>query len=116
VTPVHIALPGGAVEGRTEDISEGGLLVIARDAFEPSVRVVVRFALPIEGRVVSCPAHLRWARSARPDDSDGAHALGLEFIDPPLPIRESVARYVQLMADHQSGKAESAGAGVQARG
>jgi serine/threonine-protein kinase len=99
VTPVRITLPDGAIDGRTEDISEGGMLVICRDPCPTNVRVTVRFALPIEGHIVECTAHLRWARSARPDETDGPRALGLEFVEPSAEIRSSVARYTQLMGE-----------------
>jgi eukaryotic-like serine/threonine-protein kinase len=97
VTPVHVILPRGSVDGRSEDISEGGLLVITRQGCEPNQRSTVRFALPIEGRVVSCDADVRWVRAARPDASDGARALGLEFVEPPAALRASIARYVEAM-------------------
>ncbi len=98
-TPVRIALPNGSIDGRSEDISEGGMLVICRQPCEANVRVTVRFALPIEGCVVSCDAHLRWVRCARPDATDGPRALGLEFIDVPEETRASIARYTELMGD-----------------
>lgn len=97
VTPVHVVLSRGSVDGRTEDISEGGLLVITRQHCEPSQRVTVRFALPIEGRVVSCEADLRWVRAARPDAVDGARAIGLEFVEPSPALRASIKRYVEAM-------------------
>jgi hypothetical protein len=100
VTPVRIALPDdGAVDGRTEDISEGGMLVICREACPTNVQVKVRFALPIEGHIVSCDAHLRWVRSARPNETDGPRALGLEFIAPPPEVQKSIARYTRLMGE-----------------
>jgi len=97
VTPVHVVLPRGSVDGRSEDISEGGLLVITRQRCEPNQRATVRFALPIEGRVVSCDADVRWVRAARPDASDGARAIGLEFVETTPALRASIARYVEAM-------------------
>jgi len=100
VTPLRIVFPeGDYVDGRTEDISEGGLLVICRSACPSDVRVELRFALPVEGTIVTCAAHLRWVRSARPDAIDGPRALGLEFVNPPAELRASIARYVDLMGD-----------------
>jgi eukaryotic-like serine/threonine-protein kinase len=97
VTPVSVTLPTGTVDGRTEDISEGGLLVVCNERCAANVAATVRFALPIEGLVVTCKAHLRWVRSARPGATEGPRALGLEFIDAPADVRASVARYVALM-------------------
>jgi serine/threonine protein kinase len=99
VTPIRITLPEGGIDGRTEDISVGGMLVICREPCKVDVRVTVRFALPIEGHIVACDAHLRWARSARPDEADGPRALGLEFIEPTPELQASIARYTQLMGE-----------------
>ena len=99
VTPVSLAVAGGTVDGRTEDISEGGLLVITRQACEANQRAKVRFASPIEGRVVTCDAHVRWVRAAPPEVANGARAIGLEFIDPSVEICASIARYVAAMGE-----------------
>jgi serine/threonine protein kinase len=96
-TPVHIVLPKGSVDGRSEDISEGGLLVITRQSCEPNQRATVRFALPIEGQVASCEADVRWVRAARPGTTDGARAIGLEFVAPPAAVLSSIRRYVAAM-------------------
>jgi serine/threonine protein kinase len=99
VTPVNLVLKGGAIDGRTEDISEGGLLVITRHPCEPNQIATVRFASPIEGRVVSCQVHVRWVRAARPEVAQGARAIGLEFIEPAPEVCASIARYVAAMGD-----------------
>jgi serine/threonine protein kinase len=99
VTPVSVVVGGGTVDGRTEDISEGGLLVITRQACEANQRAKVRFASPIEGRVVTCEAHVRWVRAAPPEVANGARAIGLEFIDASPEIRASIARYVAAMGE-----------------
>lgn len=100
-TPVHLVLKGGGLDGRTEDISEGGLLVIARATCEARQRVGVRFALPMEGRVVSLEADVRWVRLANPAIPDGMRAIGLEFVDAPPALVASVQRYVALMTRAQ---------------
>ncbi len=99
VTPVNLLLKGGAIDGRTEDISEGGLLVITRHPCEPDQRATIRFASPIEGKVVTCDVHLRWVRAARPEMAQGARAIGVEFIDPAPEVRASIARYVAAMGE-----------------
>jgi serine/threonine-protein kinase len=96
-TPVHVVLAQGSIDGRSEDISEGGLLVITRHPCEPNQRATVRFALPIEGHVASCQADIRWVRAARPGATDGARAIGLEFVEPSAAIRGSIKRYVEAM-------------------
>jgi serine/threonine protein kinase len=99
-TPVQIQLQSGAsIDGRSEDISEGGMLIICRDMAEAGGIATVRFALPIEGKIVACQGHVRWVRAARPDEPQGPRAIGLEFIDLPSSMRASITRYVGLMGE-----------------
>ena len=75
VTPVRIQCANGtSLEGRSEDISVGGLLVLAPQAFGQEEHVSVRFALPITGKLLEVPAIARWVKKAR-----GTGAIGLEF-------------------------------------
>jgi serine/threonine protein kinase len=97
-TPVQVQLEDGrSIDGRSEDVSEGGMLVICRDMASAGGIATVRFALPIEGKVVAFQAHVRWVRAARPNEPQGPRAIGLEFIDVPEGMRASIARYVTLM-------------------
>jgi serine/threonine protein kinase len=98
-TPVHITHEKWAIDGRTEDISGGGMLVICREPCEAGGLATVRFALPIGGRVVSCQAHVRWVRAARPNEPQGPRAVGLEFVDVTDEIRLSISSYVALMGE-----------------
>jgi serine/threonine protein kinase len=76
VTPTRILRAnGGTLEGRSEDISVGGLLVLAPQAFDQEERVTVRFALPITGKLLEAPAIARWVKNA----ARGTGAVGLEF-------------------------------------
>lgn len=101
-TPVHIVRQSGAVDGRSEDISEGGMLVLTRADFAPDERVAVRFALPMEGKIVSVDAHVRWSHGAPGQKDAPMHAQGLEFVDLPPAARVSVAQYVRLMSSNPS--------------
>ncbi len=75
VTPVRILRANGTtLDGRSEDISVGGLLVLAPQSFGQEERVKVRFALPITGKLLEIPAIARWVKMAR-----GTGAVGLEF-------------------------------------
>jgi len=75
VTPVRILCANGtSLDGRSEDISAGGLLVLAPQAFGQEESVRVRFALPITGKLTDVPATARWVKKAR-----GTGAIGLEF-------------------------------------
>ena len=98
-TPVRLLLSNGVLDGRAEDISEGGVLVLSEATCSPGQRVALRFALPMEGKVVSVEADVRWVRAASGVDARGLRAIGLEFISVPEPVRASVARYVELMTE-----------------
>ena len=77
VTPARILRANGlTLEGRSEDISVGGLLVLAPQAFEHAEQVRVHFALPITGKLLEVPATARWVKSA----ARGSGAVGLEFV------------------------------------
>ncbi len=99
-TPVRILLAGGgALDGRNEDISEGGMLLLSREMCTQGENVNVRFALPMEGRVVTCPTVVRWVKAARPGDPESPRAIGLEFVNLAPEVRASIARYVELIGD-----------------
>jgi serine/threonine-protein kinase len=98
-TPVHLVVQGGVVDGRSEDISEAGLLILSMAICAMGQRVALRFALPMEGKVVSVEADVRWVRVAHGPDKQGLSAMGLEFFELSEPVRASIARYVSLMSD-----------------
>jgi len=106
-TPVRVLSRWGEVDGRCEDISEGGMLLLSDQACEPNEEVSVRFALPIEGRVAVCKARVQWVR-ARPDRPYASQAIGLEFLDASSELRASLARYVALMTGELKEPAEPA--------
>lgn len=93
VTPVRVLREGGsALDGRSEDISVGGLLVLVDRPCEREERVKVRFALPISGRVIETPAMARWVQVGR-----RTRALGLQFAELPADAAAFIERYVGAM-------------------
>ncbi len=98
-TPIRLVLPDRVVDGRSEDISEGGILVLSMAVCEPGQRVPIRFALPMDGRVVSVDSEVRWVRVAQGIDRQGLCAIGVEFRDLPVAVRESIASYIALMTE-----------------
>ncbi len=93
ITPARIRRPDGrALDGRTEDISEGGLLILVTGEVAAEESVLVRFALPTSGRMVSVPAVTRWVRS-----TGGREALGVRFEDPGEKVLEDIRAYVALV-------------------
>ena len=92
VTPVRIHHGETVLEGRSEDVSVGGLLVLAPQAFEQAELVKVRFALPMTGRVIEIGATARWVKAA------GVRgAVGLQFSSLPADAHEVIDRYVTMM-------------------
>ncbi|MBX7191898.1 MAG: protein kinase [Sandaracinaceae bacterium] len=93
VTPVRVLGTAGPCDGRTEDVSEGGLLVVTSGVCLEGDRVSVRLPLPSSGRVVTLDAIARWAKTQR-----GQRAIGVEFTDLPSDARSDIRNYVALMA------------------
>lgn len=99
-TPVRVEMPGaGAVDGKSEDISAGGLLVVARSTIAVGTKVTVRFALPVDGKVVAESAVVKWSRGSRAEDATGLSAIGVELTAPSEETQRQIARYVSLMGD-----------------
>lgn len=116
ITPCRVLRTGfPALDGRSEDISEGGLLLLLPQSLasgdpssSPSLPkggelVRVRFSLPTTGVVVEREAYVRWARDAR-----GRAALGLEFSEPDSEVSESIATYVSIISGEPSSNAGGA--------
>lgn len=99
-TPVRIEVSGiGAVDGRSEDISGGGLLVLSRGSLKAGTEVTVRFALPVDGRVVAEAAIIKWSRTTRADESSGLSAMGVELTAISAEALRQIERYASLMGD-----------------
>jgi serine/threonine-protein kinase len=92
VTPVRIYYGSSVLDGRSEDVSVGGLLVLAPQAFEQAEQVKVRFALPMTGKVIEIGATARWVKAAR-----ATGAIGLQFSSLPPEAHEVIDRYVTMM-------------------
>jgi PilZ domain len=93
VTPVRICRDDGSfVDGRCEDISVGGLLLLVPKMFEQQERVKVRFALPGGGKLLELPGIARWVKKAR-----GTGAVGFEFSELPPESRDVIERYVTAL-------------------
>jgi c-di-GMP-binding flagellar brake protein YcgR len=79
--------------GRSEDISEGGLLVMTAQLCEQGERVLVRFELPGTGQFVEEGAETRWVRSGR-----GLSVAGFEFVELAEASRDRIRQYVARVA------------------
>lgn len=97
-TPVRIAVAGiGAVDGRSEDVSTGGLFVVSREKLTSGTEVTVRFALPLDGKVIAEGTKVRWSRATREDDANALWGLGLELTDPAAETIRQIEKYVAFM-------------------
>jgi serine/threonine-protein kinase len=91
VTAVLIIGPDGTpLEGRTEDVSEGGILVNVAGTCAPGDRVRVRFALPRSDKMIAVDGVVRWSRPAH-----GMTLLGIEFVDLSPDARALIAATVE---------------------
>lgn len=94
VAPARIVLADGThLDGRTEDLSEGGVLVVTQRTVPRDQPVKVRMPLPGIGKVVEIPAILRWIKERR-----NVFAVGLEFDVLAADVRAAIQAYVQLMS------------------
>ncbi|MBX3224808.1 MAG: PilZ domain-containing protein [Labilithrix sp.] len=101
-TPVRVEVPGiGAVDGRSEDVSEAGLFVVTRGKIADGAQVTVRFALPIDGKVVSESGIVRWSKAPQSGDGGAARAIGIELTSPGAESAKQIARYVSFMASEK---------------
>jgi tRNA A-37 threonylcarbamoyl transferase component Bud32 len=97
-TPVRVEIPSvGAIDGRTEDVSEGGIFVVTRSRVPEGVPVTIRFALPLDGKVVSETGIVRWSRAIASDESErpgATRAIGIELVRPGEESLLQLARFV----------------------
>ena len=99
-TPVAILTPDGKRwEGRNEDISAGGMLLVSNAQCVAGQKLRVRFATPVDGRLVTCTADVRWVRDARAGDQSGLRAIGLSFTDATPQMVASIESFVEFMTD-----------------
>ena len=92
VTPVILeSASGSAIEARSEEISEEGMLVVSPLGFPLGAALRLRFATPVTGEMIALDASVRWTREGR-----GRSAMGLEFTDVPPQLRGIVSQYLSL--------------------
>lgn len=83
---------GETVDGRVEEISEGGLQFVGEHPVTGDEPLRIRFALPSSGRVTEVKAAPRWSRTRR-----GVHVAGFEFTEIADGARDEVRAYVAIM-------------------
>jgi c-di-GMP-binding flagellar brake protein YcgR len=95
---LHRDSTSNPIDARIEDISEGGVLLVANEACTQGDVVRLRFATPMTGRMIEIPAIARWSRSSR-----GTRATGLEFEGLTETTRAEIRQYVELMGPAKNG-------------
>ena len=83
---------GERIDGRLEEMSEGGLQFVADRGVAVDEVVKVRFALPATGRVAEASGASRWTRAGR-----GGHATGVEFTALGDDARTEIRHYIKIM-------------------
>lgn len=89
-TPVRLVHGSETIDGRSEDVSEGGMLLLVDGRVESGERVQLRFALPTSGNRITVPAEIRWCRDGR----GGMNAIGIAFQEPDEAMTRDIAMYV----------------------
>ncbi|MGH7434263.1 MAG: PilZ domain-containing protein, partial [Polyangiaceae bacterium] len=93
VTPVRIrSATGSELNGRSEEISEEGMLVLTPLPFALGVQLRLMFATPITGEMITVPGTVRWTREAR-----GRAVMGVEFNEVPVVLRRVVTDYIAML-------------------
>jgi serine/threonine-protein kinase len=96
VTPVRLEDEKGASDGRTEDLSANGLLVMLSQMPALGANVKVRFALPTTGEYVISQATVRWTRM-QSGRARLSCAVGLEFVDLEANARAAIEKFVRIV-------------------
>ncbi|OQB08809.1 MAG: Serine/threonine-protein kinase PknB [Deltaproteobacteria bacterium ADurb.Bin207] len=98
-TPVRlIRSNGNRIDGRSEDISEGGMLLLVECPLNVGETIHVRFASPVVGSIVTVSSIVRWVRTSR----GGKTVLGCSFNEISGDLRRDISRYVEWMSDPNS--------------
>jgi serine/threonine protein kinase len=103
ITPCRVVRSDGStIDGRSEDISEGGILIVLPVNYRGatasgSEQIQARFALPTTVVVATVSGTVRWLK-----DGQGRAALGVMFDEPGEVVRKSIATYVRLVGTEAS--------------
>lgn len=93
VAPARVVLQDGThADGRTEDLSEGGVLFVTQRSIPENEPLVLRMPLPTTGRLLETPAVIRWVKVRR-----NVLAFGLELTALTDEARTAIRDYVSVM-------------------
>ena len=94
ITLARLTLANGArIDGRLEEVSEGGLQFVGDRAVPLGESVKVRFALPASGQMTEVSATSRWNRTVR-----GSNATGVQFTEISETAQQEIGKYVAIVS------------------
>lgn len=96
ITPVRLDCAGKSFDGRTEDLSMGGVMVMLTEVLPQGADVVVRFALPTTGEYVRAHATVRWCRKQE-GRARTPCAVGLEFKELDARVKNAIDQFVRIV-------------------
>lgn len=96
ITPVRLEHEGKSLDGRTEDLSMGGVMVMLPELVPQGAQVTIRFALPTTGEYVRAAAIVRWGRKSDARSKTPC-ALGLEFQDLDARVKNAIEQFVRIV-------------------
>lgn len=99
VAPVRVIAGTRVVDGRVENLSEGGMMLTLAVGLQERESVITRFALPMTHTQVSVPSTVVWQLPSRP----GFEVVGVEFALVDETMRREVQRYVELVGPPDDG-------------
>ena len=89
--PVRVSWAAVTADGRSEDVSEGGMLVMIDATPEPNTNVTLHFDVPGTSTRAVVASRVQWVKPGR-----RRTAVGLEFLSIGDPIRRAIAALTTL--------------------
>ena len=90
--PARVWMRAGTFDGRTEDVSEGGVLVVVSAECAEGETVRVRFPLPTSGLVLEIEGIARWIKTRR-----AQRAIGIAFDGLGQDALRDIRAYAEIM-------------------
>ncbi len=95
ITPARLTVGTQTIDGRTEDLSANGLMLLLPTMPAQDARVQIRFALPTTGAYVATQAIVRWRRQQ--EGRALSCAVGIEFTALQADARAAIETFVRIV-------------------
>jgi serine/threonine protein kinase len=96
-TPVRVTWSGGVADGRSEDLSEGGMLVMLDGAPTEGAKVEVFFDVPGTSTRAAVPSRVQWVKTGH-----RRTAAGIEFLSISDTLRRAIADLASAEDEHRA--------------